>query len=80
MLIYILNRYQFVFHTVQVLHAQGTISHSDVWVTEPEFSEVPVMSAQLPPLETYQLSLKLLFSFGALITCLLISLFLVNIM
>ena len=34
-----------------------------------------VMSAQLPPLETYQLSLKLLFSFGALITCVLISLF-----
>ena len=70
--------YQFVFHTVQVLYAQGKISHSDVWVTEPEFSEVPVLSAQLPSLETCQLSLKLFISFGALITGLVLSLFVVN--
>ena len=63
-----------MFHTVQVLHAQGTISHSDVWVTEPEFSEGPVLSAQLPSLETHQLSRKLFISFGAVITALLVSL------
>jgi hypothetical protein len=64
-----------MFHTVQVLHAQGTISHNDVWVTEPEFSDVPVLSAQLPSLETCQLSLKLFISFGALITGLLVFFF-----
>jgi len=65
--------YQFVFHTVQVLHAQGKISHSDVWAKEPEFSEVPVLSAKLPSLETGRLSLLLFISFGALITGLVLS-------
>jgi len=64
-----------VFHTVQVLHAQGAISHSDVWVTEPEFSEGPVLSSQLPALQTCQLSRKFFLSFGALITGVLVSLF-----
>ena len=64
-----------MFHTVQVLHAQGKISHSDVWVKEPEFSEVPVLSAKLPSLETGQLSLLLFISFGALITGLVLSRF-----
>ena len=67
-----------MFHTVQVLHAQGTISHSDGWVTEPEFSEGPVLSAQLPSPERCQPNLKLFISFGALITGLLLSLFLAN--
>jgi len=58
-----------------VLHAQGRISHGDVWVTEPEFSEVPLLSAQLSSLETYQLSRKYFLSFGALITGLLVSFF-----
>lgn len=58
----------------EVLHAQGKISRSDIWVKEPEFSEVPVLSAQLPSLETCQLSLKIFISFGALITGLLVSL------
>ena len=66
-----------MFHTVQVLHARGTISHSDVWITESEFSEGPVLSAQLPSLESRQLSLKLFISFGALIAGLLLSLFFV---
>jgi hypothetical protein len=62
-----------VFYTVQVLHAQGKISRSDVWVKESESLEVPLMSAQLPSLETCQLSLKIFVCFGALITGLLVS-------
>lgn len=62
-----------MFYTVQVLHVQGKISRSDVWVTEPEFSEVPVLPVQLPSLETCQLILKIVVSFGAIITGLLIT-------
>jgi hypothetical protein len=64
----------FVFLTVQVLHAQGKIKSSDVWVTEPEFSEVPVVSLQLPWLEICQPSIETFLTISVLIIGLLVGL------
>ncbi|PNF29328.1 hypothetical protein B7P43_G07828 [Cryptotermes secundus] len=58
----------------EVLHAQGEISSSDVWVTEPEFPEVPVVSLQLPWLEICQPSIETFLTISVLIIGLLVGL------
>ena len=66
-----------MFHTVQVLHAQGKISRSDIWIKESEFSEVPVLPPQIPWLEKCQLSLETCISLSVFITILLVPYFVV---
>lgn len=64
----------FVFLFFQVLHAQGKISSNDVWVTEPEFSEVPVMSLEIPWFEICQPSIETFLTISVLIIGLLVAL------
>ncbi|XP_069673382.1 amine oxidase [flavin-containing] B-like [Periplaneta americana] len=46
----------------EVLHAQGKISSSEIWLEEPESTEVPKKPLQLPWLETSQPSIKTLLT------------------
>jgi hypothetical protein len=58
-----------MFLTGQALHAQGKISRSEIWVTEPVFSGVPL---QVSWLETCQARFKIVIAVMALTTVLVI--------
>ncbi|KDR10460.1 Amine oxidase [flavin-containing] B [Zootermopsis nevadensis] len=59
----------------EVLHSQGKISKSDIWVKEPEFSGVPLRPLQPSCLEICQLNFETMLTVTALIIGLLVALF-----